>query len=152
MSPLPGWRVVPEGWAEHHRPTVNATMTTDAVFVRTNGPAPYPKPPNWVATSELWRTRVRVQALNNAPRQADAAEQTVTVRRYLVAAPLDGAPDLKVGQGADQVLVLGRRLRIVDITPGSLLWEMDLICEENLTQAGPVDLTPEGGADADRKR
>lgn len=144
MSPFPGWQVIPRGWAAHHRPTAEGTMHTPAVFVRNNGPAPYPKPADWQGTEELWRAEVRVQALNNAPRQADAAEQTTTVRRYLVAAPVRDAPAFKIGQNGDQVLVLGRRLRIVDITPGSNLWETDLVCEENLTQSGPVDLTPGG--------
>lgn len=142
MTPFPGWKVIPDGWAEHHRPVAQATMPTPATFVRTGGPAPYPKPDGWTGSQELWKTNVRVQALNNAPKQADAAEQTVTVRRYLVTTPLDGPP-LRLGQQADQVLVLGRRLRIVDITPGSLLWEQDLHCEENLTQAGPVPLVQE---------
>lgn len=146
MSPFPGWKVIPDRWAEHHRPVARSTMVTPAKFVRTRGPAPYPKPDNWDGEEVLWETEVRVQALNNAPKQAEAAEQSLTVRRYLVTTPLDGPP-LRLGTLADQVLVLGRRLRIVDIRPGSLLWEQDLDCEENLTQAGPVPLL-EGGTDA----
>lgn len=139
MSPFPGWRVIPEGWAEHHRPPAEATMTTPAKFVRVNGPAPYPRPDNWHDSELLWETTVRVQALNNAPRQADAAEQTVTIRRYLVTAPVDG-PAVRIGKNADQIHVLGRRLRIVDMRPGSLLWEADYDCEENLSQSGLVPL------------
>lgn len=118
-------------------------MTTPAVFVRVTGPAPYPIPSDWKGLTELWRTEVRVQSLSVAPQQADAVEQSVTVRRYLVAAPL-GGPPMRVGQQGDQVHVLGRRLRIVDMAPGSLLWEADYTCEEVLSQAGPVAL---GGPD-----
>lgn len=144
MSPFPGWRVIPEGWAAHHRPTVESTMQTPAKLVRVAGPAPYPEPPGWEPFVVLAETTVRVQALDNAARESDAGEQRSTIRRYLVTVPID-TPDLRLGDKADQVHTLGRRLRIVDIAPGSYLWEKDLTCEENLTQAGPVDLTPGGG-------
>lgn len=114
-------------------------MVTPATFVRVNGPAPYPRPDNWQDSTVLWKTKVRVQALNNAPTTADAAEQTVTIRRYLVTAPVDG-PSVKLGKNADQIHVLGRRLRIVDLRPGSLLWEADYDCEENLSQSQPLPL------------
>lgn len=114
-------------------------MNTPATFYRVAGPAPYPAPPGWTGLALLWAPKVRVQALTNYRQPAEGAEQTVTVRRYLVTAPV-GGPALRVGQQADQVHVLGRRLRIVDMTPGSYLWETDLTCEEMLSQAGPVDL------------
>lgn len=137
MSPFASWKVIPAAWAEHHRPTVESTMQTPATFFRvTGGPAPYPKPPNWSPLTAIWMTTVRVQALNVAAPEAEAAEQSNTVRRYRVVAPI-GGPALQIG---DQVHVLGRRLRVTDITPGSYLWETDLTAEENLTQAGPVEL------------
>lgn len=139
MSPFPSWQVIPDGWAEHHRPTAESTMKTTARFVRVSGPAPYPKPDNWQDSETLWETTVRVQALNNATKQADAAEQAVTIRRYLVTAPVNGI-DIRVGKNADQIHVLGRRLRIVDIRPGSYLWEADYECEENLSQRPPIPL------------
>lgn len=139
MSPFPSWSVLPEGWAEHHRPTAESTMVTPARFMRVNGPAPYPRPDNWQDQWPIWETKVRVQALNNAPKQADAAEQTTTVRRYLVTAPVNG-PGVRLGKNADQIHVLGRRLRIVDMRPGSLLWEADYDCEENLTLAPDIPL------------
>lgn len=142
MSPFPSWKVIPDGWAAHHRPTAESTMVTPAEFVRVNGPAPYPRPPDWKDSQVLWGTNVRVQALNNAPRQADAGEQAVSIRRYLVTAPAHG-PAVRVGKNGDQIHVLGRRLRIVDIRPGSLLWEADYDCEENLSQTGPVPLLQE---------
>lgn len=139
MSPFPSWSVIPTGWAEHHRPSAESTMVTPATFIRVSGPAPYPRPDNWQDLEVLWQTKVRVQALNNAPKTADAAEQTSTIRRYLVTAPVDG-PGVRLGKTADQIHVLGRRLRIVDLRPGSLLWEADYDCEENLTLAPGVPL------------
>lgn len=145
MSPFPNAKVIPDGWAAHHRPVAEGTMKTPAVFYRlADGPAPFPEPPGWTGKTAIWTAKVRVQALTSEQRAADAAEQTVSLRQYLVTAPVSG-PALKVGQRADQVHVLGRVLRIVDITPGTYLWEMDLRCEEMLSQAGPVKLeVPDG--------
>lgn len=140
MSPFPGTKVIPDGWAAHHRPAAEGTMTTPATFFRSAGPAPYPRPAKWDGLTAIWLTTVRVQALNVAAPSQEAGARTVTVRRYLVTAPV-GGPALQVG---DQVHVLGRRLRISDLTPGSLLWETDLTCEENLTGAAPVELVPDG--------
>lgn len=138
--PFPSAKVIPDGWAAHHRPTAESTMNTPATFFRVaDGPAPYPEPPGWTGRTAIWLTSVRVQALSMRQRDAEAAEQTITLRRYLVTAPV-GGPALRVGQKADQVLVLGRLLRIVDMSPGSYLWETDLTCEEMLSQAGPVAL------------
>lgn len=143
MSPFPTARVIPDGWAEHHRPVAEGTMQTPASFFRTTGgPAPYPRPPSWTGLTAIWMSPVRVQSLNVAAPTTEAAEQTVTVRRYLITTPV-GGPALQVG---DQVHTLGRRLRITDITPGSYLWEQDLTAEENLTQSGPVALeVPDAG-------
>lgn len=140
--PFPNARVIPERWAEHHRPTAESTMNTPATFHRSSGPAPYPVPPGWTGLELLWSTKVRVQALTNIRQPAEAGEQTVTTRRYLVTAPVDGPP-LQAGPEGDQVHVLGRRLRIVDLSPGSNLWEADLVCEESLSQAGAVPLVEE---------
>lgn len=148
--PFPSAKVIPDGWAAHHRPSMLTTMTTPATFFRvTGGPAPYPEPPGWTGLTAIWLTPVRVQALAVAPQQAEAALQAVTVRRYLVVAPL-GGPALQVGQNADQVHVLGRVLRIVDIAPGSNLWEADITCEELLSQAGPVELEVDVGEQRDQ--
>lgn len=142
MSPFPTTKVIPDGWAEHHRPVAKGTMQTPATFFRPTGPAPYPRPPAWNGLTTLWMTPVRVQSLNVAAPSAEAGEQTVTVHRYLVTTPV-GGPALQVG---DQVHTLGRRLRITDINPGSYLWEQDLTVEENLTQSGPVALeVPDAG-------
>ena len=137
MSPIPGWKVIPDDWAEHHRPTAVSTMTEPAVFRRiTDGPAPYPLPDDWTGSQIIWEAKVRVQAQNNAAGSADVAEQPTVTRTYLVTAPL-GGPDLRAGERGDVVEVLGRQLRITDTPTGSQLWELDLICVENLTQNNP---------------
>ncbi|MFJ7748710.1 DUF6093 family protein [Arthrobacter sp. NPDC097144] len=136
MSPLPGWNVIPPGWAEHHQPTAEATMTADAMFTRiSEGPAPFPVPDGWDATETIWSTKVRVQGLNREG-SGVAAEQPVYTREYLVTAPVDGPP-IRSGERGDIIVVLGRTLRITNEQFSSLPWERDFTCVDNLTQQNP---------------
>lgn len=138
MSPLSGYKLFPDNWAEHHRPTAEASMTTPAVFVRiSDGPAPYPVPPDWDPADVIWTTNVRVQARNKTAGDPVPAEQPTSLHEYLVTAPV-GGPELRVGEQGDVVRVLGRELRITDSRTGSQLWELDLVCTENLTQQNPA--------------
>ncbi|MDN4611949.1 DUF6093 family protein [Arthrobacter burdickii] len=141
MSPLPNSHVIPPGWAERHRPAAAATMQSPAVFRRiSDGPAPYPVPEGWDGTEILWGTSeapvlVRVQQLN---RQAvtSAGEQPTSIHQYLVTAPVDGPP-IRSGEQGDVIDVEGRRLRIVNESFGTYLWERDFTCIDNLTQQNP---------------
>ena len=113
MSPIPGWQVIPPRFAEHHRPTAEATMTATATIKRiSDGPAPYPAPDDWDGSQTIWTGPARVQELkregNNTP-----AEQPTTFREYLVPVPLEGLPELRAGERGDVVHVLGRQLRII---------------------------------------
>ena len=140
MSPLPGYKVIPDGWAEHHRPVANSTMTEEAVIYRSvAGPPPYPLPPGWLPEYPVLTTKARVQELKreNAP---VPGEQPSQVRSYLVTIPIVGAPPLKAGESGDTVVVLGRRYRILQIMEGTLLWELDLICSSNITQQDPLEV------------
>lgn len=136
MSPLPGHKVFHPGWDAHHRPVAEGTHTTPAVFKRLHdGPAPYPLPPNWDPSEVVWRANVRVQPLTKQGRDPVVAEQPVTMHDYQVTAPT-GGPELRAGEHGDVVEVLGRTLRIQDITTGSHEWERVLTCTDNLTQGG----------------
>ena len=147
MSPLPGWNVIPPGWAEHHQPTAEATMTADAVFQRiSEGPASWPPPDastppavaaagHWGDPEIIWSTKVRVQGLNREG-SGVAAEQPVYTREYLVTAPIDGPP-IRSGERGDIIVVLGRTLRITNEQFSSLPWERDFTCADNLTQQNP---------------
>lgn len=138
MSPLPGWTVIPPDWAQHHQPVSEGTMTAlGAVHRATEGPPPYPLPPGWTGTEVIWDdVYFRVQERAQRAGELVVADQPTTQRQYLVTAPL-GGPALRAGENGDIVHVLGRKLRIIDIMDGSLLWELDLICVDNLTQQNP---------------
>ncbi|WP_341394063.1 DUF6093 family protein [Arthrobacter sp. G119Y2] len=136
MSPIPGWNVIPPGWAEHHQPTAESTMTADAVFQRiSEGPAPFPVPDGWDPAEVIWEPKVRVQPLNREG-SGVAAEQPVYTREYLVTAPMRG-PAIISGERGDIIVVLGRTLRITNEQFSSLPWERDFTCVDNLTQQNP---------------
>lgn len=137
MSPFAGTRIIPSRWAEHHRPVVAGTQTAAAVFKRiSDGPAPWPTPEDWPGATTIWETTVRVQELNRETGPIPANQPT-KLREYMVSAPLDG-PELRAGEQGDVVYVIGRQLRISSIMFGSLEFERDLICVDNLTQQNPA--------------
>lgn len=140
VSPLPGWRVIPEGWDVHHRPTANATMTAEIAFYHRGAPEPWPLPGGWTGEPAFYTTECRVQQLNREG-TAVAAEQPTNLHDYLVTVPIS-SPEILPGEGGDygivtqasDPLLVGRRLDVRDIQHGSLMWERDLVCTDNLTQ------------------
>ena len=141
MVGLPGMKPIPDGWAEAHRPVAESTMTAPATFHRiTEGPAPYPLPPGWDGSQLIWGgepvVKVRVQQRSQGAGDNVAADQPTVQRQVLITCPL-GGPALRAGERGDIVRAVGREFRIVSILPGSLLWELDLLCVDNLTQQNP---------------
>ena len=139
MSPLPNAQGIPDSWEKHHRPVAEATMTAHGKITRSNGPAPYPKQPGWADRADLVTDcRFRVQEIKreNAPA---AAGQPMQERRYLITMPIGKVPadGFHAGEQGDLVEVLGQSFRIIQPLKGSLLWEMDLMCTDNITQNGP---------------
>ncbi|WP_280523237.1 DUF6093 family protein [Arthrobacter woluwensis] len=138
MSPLPNAKVIPDGWAAHHRPVAEGTMTAPGKITRSNGAPPHPKPSDWQPETDLVTDcTFRVQELKRENAPVPAAQPTQE-RRYLITMPLGKAPagGLRVGEEGDIVNTVGRRFRIMQTMTGSLLWELDLICTDNLTQNG----------------
>lgn len=151
MAPLPNHSVVPAGWAAHHRPVANGTMTA---LCDVHAPGTIEWPATELTPGERYATDVpaRLQQLN-APREATPAGQEVTQQQYLVTMPLhlvpaaaqnitDSGPYVTVtgympgrAQDGDPHLV-GRPLKVLAVQRGSLLWERDLICVDDLTNGG----------------
>lgn len=145
MVGLPNHQVIPPGWQDLHRPVAESTMTG---ICKVHGPD---APPVWPAVEPspghtyASDAPCRVQALVSAT-EAEAVTQQVTTRRYLVTLPLSRVPALAVtdkgpwvtltgykpGHEGDPHLV-GRRLKVVDVQRGTLVWERDLVCVDDLT-------------------
>ena len=142
MVGLPNTQVIPAGWAAHHRPVADATMTEPCTIGRiSTGPAPYPKPFGWTGEELIHTTACRVQELNREG-GGTPGEQPTTERQYLIPVPLvntEGVPlpDLRAGERGDVIHAIGRQFRIVNIMFGSLEWERDLLCVDNVTQQNP---------------
>jgi hypothetical protein len=137
VSPLPGWKVIPDNWAARLAPTVNATLTSEANFYRiTAGPAPFPKPVGWTGKTLLHTTFVRVQELNREG-GGTPGEQPTRERQYLIVAPL-GIPALQTGERGDIIAAVGREFRVQQVMFGTNVAEVDILCTDNLTQQNPA--------------
>jgi len=101
------------------------------------GPPPYPKPLGWVGETLVHTAQFRVQQLNREGGGTPGEQPTVT-RQYLLTTKVVDAPAFQAGERGDIVRVLGREFRIQQILFGSQLWEVDLLCVDNLTQQNPV--------------
>jgi hypothetical protein len=134
---LPNTKPILDGWAEHHRPVAEATMTAPGTIHRiTAGPPPYPKPEGWTGEALLHEALFRVQQRNREG-GGTPGEQPTRERQYLLTTKI-GVPLLQTGERGDLVRVAGREFRVQQVLFGSLLWEVDLLCTDNLTQQNPV--------------
>lgn len=136
MSPLPNTRVIPVGWAEHHRPVVLQTQTQPATLLRSTGERPpFPLPEGWTSEHPLWEGNVRLQQRNRSEDPVSGLQPT-QLREYLVTGPVELLQDLRVGESGDYFLIAGQRYRAMQGFRGSLLWEADILCIFNETQEG----------------
>jgi len=141
----PGTRVIPADWSATHRPVTAKTMTatcsirhpggTPGEFDPETGTTPVvPYPPHAPALS------TRIQVLSLQDQEAIAGDEQVSTVAYLVTIDATAAAELAlddlvkvdtVDANGDPTLV-GRELSVDSLTRGSLVWERDLICTDNL--------------------
>jgi len=138
--PLPGTKVIPDGWSAHHQPTAEGQMTATGSLSH----PPSGEPTGWNeqagrsvygAASEYWSGPVRVQRGGQGQAVVDGDGRQVTLRGYQVSVP-STVVEVRVNDlltvatcGEDPDLV-GRVLRVVDVRYGSLRWQRDLICDD----------------------
>lgn len=142
--PLPATRVIHRNWQTRHRPVAESTMTVGVEVTRagtgegTYNPATGQTDPP--ARIDVAACPARVQARAASDRVVQTGDQTITFRGYLVTLPVD-AGDLRVDDRVevtsvdsdeDDPQLLGLDLRVIDVMYGSLVWERDLICEDDL--------------------
>ena len=106
------------------------------IYRITDGPAPYPKPADWAPERLIHEAAFRVQQLNREG-GGTPGEQPTRERQYLLTTKI-GVPKLQTGERGDIVRVAGREFRVQQVLFGSLLWEIDLLCTDNMTQQNPV--------------
>lgn len=140
----PGTPVIPPNWTEAPRTVAVKTMTatctirrpggTQGAFDATTGTYPTtPHTPHYTGPC-----RVQVQPIFSG--QRDTADQQVTVAGYLVVVELEGSDETGVddvvkitspGEHGDPAM-LDREMVVSGIAVGSLAWERDLTCIDNL--------------------
>lgn len=141
--PLPGTRVIGDGWAAHHRTAAAHAMTSRCNIARLgtgegewNPETGRTDPPP--ATPIGIDLRCRVQATATSEDPADVGGTVHTLRAYLVTLLYD-APTVRVddevtvtdpGPNGDPQMA-GETLRVIDVHLGSLHWQRNLICEHN---------------------
>lgn len=143
--PRPGLTVIPPGWEQHHKPVADGTRTATVELWT----GPLAGDPEWI-----WDRAERREVRNHGTRLhpdstitarvqrlreedgTSAGQQDVTTRRYLVALDRDLADELTVTARVRVVdcdpYLDGHYLSVLDIQGGSLRFERDLLCLDNL--------------------
>lgn len=142
--PLPGTRIFPSGWSEHHRPSTETALTSTCRITREGSGAGTSEPDgSWTppARTSIYTGPCRVAAKGTVAGSAEnrvvSGERQITERDYLVQI-LDSAAEIQVGDiveitenEADPAMT-GLRFRVTDIQFGSQSWLRDLIANEVL--------------------
>lgn len=143
MAPLANTTVIPPGWQTHHRPVADKTMTLPCRILR-----PASGPPGWgedeAPESVIWPPEgkngfCRLQQLER-DNNVLPADQPTWIRRMLGVVPVEVLPLARGGDGGDILEAGGRRYPILQVLPGSLIWECDLILQDNQTQNPAVEV------------
>ncbi len=137
--PLPGTRVVPDGWEQRHQPVVEATFTARVQLRDPSGDTQ-----TWnTATGKYTTVKAaayydgpcRIQQLNRT-QTAETAGQVEATHDYLVQIPKTVTAvhtgHLAVIYDATDTTLNGRELQVSDVLRGSLTWARDLTCIDTL--------------------
>lgn len=135
--PLPGSKVIPDGWEEHHRQVAEGAMTAECAITRGGAATgtfdPVTGRTNYATPGGIYSGPCRVQAASRFALLAQAGEKPTTTRRYLVGLPLAAPPpninDMVTVTAATDTAMVGLKMLVTDVLDGSLVWERDLVCE-----------------------
>lgn len=143
--PLTNHPVVPPNWSEHHRPTVEGTMTaTGTIQIPASADAgtfdetlgyTVPGAPTTIYTGPM---RVRRLPVGSTVQVVVVGDREVVLRQYKVTVPVDG-PSEAVPIGAivtvtscdEEPQVVDRPLRVREVPVSTQAWARVLICEDH---------------------
>lgn len=135
--PLPGTRVIPPTWSEHHRPTATNAMTATCVITRRSGAgttaADGTFTPSPATTVHEGPCRVVPRATDEG-RHRTTGEGQVTPRRYEIGIEYD-APTVLLGDTvtittAQDAGLVGMKVRVIDVSFSSEQWQRMLFAQE----------------------
>lgn len=135
--PFPGSRVIHPRWEAHHRPVLETTWTATITFKRASGPPVHD--PETGSTSQptttVYSGPCRIQEHQISAHEADAAAQRITTHAYQVSGPVEmnlELDDVGTVDASNDPTLVGRPLRVTDIQRGSLLFQRDVTCIDDL--------------------
>ena len=139
--PFDNTRVIPGDWSRHHASAARGGMNATVTIGAPTGESTYDAE-NDVTTqgySTDYSGPARIQALNDA-RQRDVAGEQISGRAYLVQIEFDAArvkPGMRihVTACANDVLLVGEDLWVVDPQYGSERFTRDLVASDNQNDA-----------------
>jgi len=138
--PRPGSHVIHPDWEQRHRPTATATMTAQCVIDREDPDGtPVFDPIAGVTTRPritVYTGPCRVQRRSVAESERQSGDQEVTTADYLVVIEHDAedvqvADRVTIGASSDPTLT-GHALTVASVMRGSLRFERDLTCVDDL--------------------
>lgn len=136
-----GTVAVDPAWATHHRPTVEGTMTGRCTIRHLAGTDPTYDPTDGSSSGADNATHYdglcRVQILSVQDHVALFGEQEITVQGYLITTTMDNDATqvddvVAITEAAADSTLVGRQMTVAKIMAGTLVWERDLVCLENL--------------------
>jgi len=136
--PFPGSRVIPAGWTAHHRPVLTTTWTATITFERFTGESVHD--PDTGSTSRekvvIFAGEVRIQHHETTSAgSVVAGAEKITSHDYQVSGPVSMdlvLDDFGTVAACEDPTFVGRELTVRDIQRGSLLFQRDYICSDNL--------------------
>lgn len=138
MAPLPSTRVIPAAWAVHHRTAALGTMTATCT-VETGGEGTWAPDTGGVpgTPTTLYAGPCVVTDMTRTTRVRDVAGQALAEHPYTVgiaptAPAIPEGARVKINTCADDPLLVGLVLRVVDVSHESLMLERVLTCDLDL--------------------
>lgn len=138
--PFPSTRVIHPNWSAHHQPTAEGGMTGVGTLTRAGtGPKVRDQETGQVTDPEpvviAAGVTCRIRADRGTDRPVEVGEQEDRLRTYLVAIPAaTAAPRVNdvftVTVCANDPSLIGRPLKVLDVTRGTEQFERDLVCSD----------------------
>lgn len=128
MSPLPGTRMIPEGWGASLRPSVVTSMNLECQVLRPSSEPP-PFGSDEAPPTTVWAGKCRLQQHVAGAGQVATADNVIGVHLYLAALPHETLALVVTGEAGDILEAAGHRYQILEAYQGSELAEADLIVQ-----------------------
>ena len=138
MSPLPvrgKLAIVPDGWAEHHRPAAHGFLTGDCEAYTQGPSADWPAPPEGERVPKWAHMDCSVQFLTQSSRPVKIADGIEVIATHRISVPI-GATWLHYGDtirvlaNPDDPALNGREFQVLSAETGTTNWTREYLCQD----------------------